>query len=410
MTRLRLVMVTPRFWPQTGSAETMFAHLASGLAERGCSITVVTWRWHPRWPAEICFRGIPVVRLSPRPQGRWNTWRAMRSIARWLREHQAEFDLVYVSGLGREASTIVGAISNRSSNAGAISSRSTSPEAIGNRFYKPIVLSPRRTGRYGDCLWQIESSAGRRIKSQCMKAGAFIAWSLAVRRELEAAGYPRQRICDVPLGVPLPPPRTSATRTLARAVLADANSVLRLSDDARLVVSTTRLAAGRGWEQLLAAWPAVAQRWPGARLWLAGESPEREAVQRRIESLDLVGRAAVVGVFDDVETLLAAADLLVAPAPEGGPVSVLEGMAASLPVIAVDLPVHRWLLGGEDVGLMIPPADPAAISAAILRIFEQPEMAGRLGLVGRERAAAEFSIAKMVEEHLRLFEQLLSAP
>src|SRR5208282_478629 len=126
---------------------------------------------------------------------------------------------------------------------------------------------------------------------------------------LEAAGYPRERIADVPLGVPLSPPRTFETQSEARALLAEANSALQLALQAPLVVSTSRLEAGRGWEQLLAAWSIVARQKVAARLWLAGEMPIAASIAQRIESLGISGRVALIGMFDDIEGLLASADV-----------------------------------------------------------------------------------------------------
>ena len=106
----------------------------------------------------------------------------------------------------------------------------------------------------------------------------------AAGRELEAAGYPRERIHDVPCGVPSLPPRTQQTQADARELLADANTMLHLAEAAPLVVSTTRLSPGRGWERRLAAWSIVTRQKSAARLWLAGESPQAEAIARAIRN------------------------------------------------------------------------------------------------------------------------------
>lgn len=384
MKPLRLVMVTRWFWPLADEAERTMARLAAGLAAAGSCPSILTARWHPRWPAEIRFSDVPVVRLSPPPEGRWNTWRYMRAMGRWLRAHQSEFDLAYVSGLRHEAYAALRALRGR----------------------RPVVLRCERAGRCGDCLWQIEAPCGRRIKRECMRAVALAAPTAPIRRELEAAGYPRTRVHDLPLGVAATPPRTAASRMAARTLLAEANVLLQLSPGAHLVVSTGRLEPGRGWEDLIAAWPAVVGRWPNARLWLSGVAPGRAAFQRLIESLSLAGRVAMIGVFDDPEALLAATDVFVAPSPEGTAVALLEAMAAELPVVAVDVPTHRCLIRDGREGLLTPGGSPAALSAAMARLLDGPELAARLATAARERAACEFSLAKTVEEHLTWFDRL----
>ena len=386
--RVRLAIITQRFWPRVGSLETRVGQLACGLADRGLEVTIVTVRWHPQWPAGIYYHGIPVVRLGPPPTGRWRTWRWTRSLAHWLRRHAGQFDLVCAWGLMHEARTAVQVMA----------------QAAGAQF--PVVLVPERTGWHGDCFRQAYAFCGRGIKRACLRARALVANSPAARRELEAAGYPRERIFDVPPGVPLFPPRTPETRAAARALLADANSALQLPADASLVVSTGRLAAGRGWEQLLAAWSIVARQKVAARLWFAGEAPAATAVMARIEVLGLSGRVGLIGLFDDVEALLAAADLLVAPAADGSPQSLIEAMAAGIPGVAIDVPLNRWLLGDDAAGLLVPPQNTAALAAAISRLLDDPALAARLGTAGWERAKAEFDLGKMVEGYLELFESV----
>ena len=361
--------------------------LACGLADCGLAVTIITARWHADWPAEICYHGVPVVRLAPPPSGLWNTWRWSRSLARWMRRHADQFDVVCVWGLMHEARATV--------------------QAVGRQL--PVLLVPERTGWHGDCFRQVQMSGGRSVKSACLRARALAANSPAVRRELEAAGYPRERIFDVPLGVPLLPPRTPQTQAEARALLAEANSALQLMLQAPLVVSTSRLSADRGWEDLLSAWSIVSRQKVAARLWLAGEAPAAAAVTQRIDALGLSGRASLIGMFDDVEGLLTAADVHVAPAADGSPQCIAEAMGAGVPSVASDVPLNRWLLGDDAAGLLVPPGNEAALATALMRLLDDPNSAARLGSAARQRAQADFDLGKMVQAYIHMFERLLDS-
>jgi glycosyltransferase involved in cell wall biosynthesis len=380
----RLAIVTRRFWPLVGGPETMMARLAVELTARGCSTTVVTARWQPHWPAEIRYHDVPVVRLSPPPEGRWAMLCYLRSLARWLRGQAGQLDLAYVSMLRQEAYTAVRA----------------------SRGLVPVALRAEHAGLLGDCLWQLDARCGWRIKSACLKAAAFIAPTPAIQRELEAAGYPRPRIHLVPHGVPLPPPRAPSDRLAARNLLAESHTMLHLPEETLLAVCAGGLADGQGVENLLAAWELVARSRPLARLWLAGEAAARAAIQRQIEARGLTARVVLVGVFDDVEPLLAAADLYVAPSPEGSPVAILEAMAAGLPVVAADAPANREVVTDGQDGLLVPPGSASALANAILRVLEGSELVAQLGTAARARAA-NFSLARMVEGHLTLFANLV---
>ena len=110
MDPLRLVLVTRRFWPMVGGAERAVAELAAELANRAVPVTLLTARWQPSWPAEINYRGVPVVRL-PNPRLRaWGTFRYMQALGRWLRRHRDEYDLVYVSMLKHDAYAALAAV------------------------------------------------------------------------------------------------------------------------------------------------------------------------------------------------------------------------------------------------------------------------------------------------------------
>jgi glycosyltransferase involved in cell wall biosynthesis len=404
---LRLVMVARRFWPLSGAAEQTLARLAAGLAERQCRSTILTARWHPRWPAEICWHGLPVVRLPGPPEGRWQTWRYARAVARWLRQHRDQFDLVYVWRLEHEAAAAVRAL--RPKRSGGDHADQRDPQAGTPSLpdgVRPVVLRAQRSGRHGDCFRQIDSGCGRKIKDVCMRAAALVASTPVIRRELEAAGYPRRRIHEIPLGAAVLPPRTAEVQAAARGLLAEANAALRLAPWETLAVSTVRLVAGRGWEHLIAAWPAVIRRWPHARLWLAGEAPDLAAARQQIESLGLSGRILVAGVFDDLDALLGAADLAVVPAIEGAPLALVEAMAAGLPTVATDVPEHRHLAGDGQEALLVPPADAAALAAAVSRLLGDPALAAKLVRAAKARATRDFPLATMVQEHLSLFERL----
>lgn len=386
---MRLVLVTRRFWPHIGGAEVAMANLAAELHAAGHQVTLLTARWQDDWPDEIQHRGVRVIRLR-QPQTRiWGTLTYVRELARWLAAHAGQIDLAYVSMLKHDA---YGAVS-----------------AARGRF--PVVLRAEGAGLTGDCHWQLEARCGRRIKHRCQRAQAFVAPSPAIERELIAAGYARPRIIPIPNGVSLTETSgdtSEETRRDARAALALAHPGLALAPDAPLAVYTGRLHENKGLFDLVDAWPAVIARRPTARLWFVGDGPLRAALVSRIESRDLGGRMSVAGPFDKVDEVLDAANLYVLPSREEGmSLALLEAMAAGLPVVASDIPGNRLLVEHERHGLLAPEGDPAAWSMAVNRLWDEPELGRKLASEARGRVAREFSIAKMVEEHLRLFVRLV---
>lgn len=386
MTPPRLVLITRRFWPLVGGAERMMARLAIGLAARGCAVTVLTARWEEHWPTAIHYGGVPVVRLIHPPQRGWGTLRYMLALRAWLRQHAAEYDLVYVSMLKHDAHTAVGTVAERS----------------------PVVLRAEGAGSNGDCQWQRAARFGHCIARRCRRASCLVAPGAAIEQELLAAGYPPPRICHIPNGVAIPPPRTAAARTAARDALVEANPGLLLPLDAPMALYTGRLHQDKGLAQLIQAWKLLGSRWPTARLWIAGEGPQHRELARQIEELDLQGRVLLAGVFDEIDELLSAADLFVLPSyEEGMSLALLEAMAAGLPVVASDIPGNRPLVSDGEQGLLVPPRDAAALAAAIDRIWNEADLAAQLGAAARDRAMSRFSLDRTLDQHLALFQNLL---
>ncbi len=386
MNPLRLALVTRRFWPLVGGAERAMGNLAVELAARGVQVTLLTARWHAQWPAELTFGEVPVVRL-PNPALRfWGTLRYMRALGRWLRGHGGTCDAVCVSMLKHDAYATIRSVRGR----------------------VPVVLRAEGGGRSGDCLWQLDAVFGRRIKRACMKAAALVAPSRAIERELKAAGYPRDRIHYIPNGVSIPPPRSVQSRRDARSALGALHPVLRLPESAPLAVYTGRLHPAKGLSDLIAAWDRVRADWPSARLCLAGEGPMRAALHDEIESRNLGGHVLLAGTFDNVDGLLAAADLFVLPSlEEGMSLSLLEAMAAAVPAVASDIPGNRELVCDGEHALLVPPGDPRALADAVLRLLGDRPLGARLAAGARARAERELSLARCVDGHVALIESLV---
>jgi glycosyltransferase involved in cell wall biosynthesis len=256
----------------------------------------------------------------------------------------------------------------------------------------------------------LDANCGLRIKRGCLSADAFIAPSPAIERELIAAGYPRPRIHYIANGVEVPAPRDAQTKAQARAALAEIDPALWLDPSAPLAVYTGRLHDRKGLIHLVAAWPAVLERRPDARLWLVGDGSYRRQLIDLIGDLGLAGRVHLTGAFDDVEDVLLAADAFVLPSlEEGMSVALLEAMARGLPVVATNIPANAVLIENGRHGRLVPKEDAAALAAAVLELWDDPQRAARWGEQAQQRVGAEFSLDKMVNDHLVLFERLLSS-
>ena len=134
----------------------------------------------------------------------------------------------------------------------------------------------------------------------------------------------------------------------------------------------------------------------------------RASLEAQARSLGVERRVRFLGHRDDISDLLADCDVFVLPSLyEGLPLSILEAMSAGKPVIATQIGgTDEAVIAGE-TGLLIPPADPAALAAAILTLLEDQPLAKRLASDGLARVEQEFSAIKMVQQVIDVYDELL---
>jgi glycosyltransferase involved in cell wall biosynthesis len=141
---------------------------------------------------------------------------------------------------------------------------------------------------------------------------------------------------------------------------------------------------------------------------IVGDGPDRGAVEEEIRRLGLEKRVRLAGERSDVPALLADADLFVLPSrSEGLPVSVLEAMAAELPVVASGVGGLPELVVDGETGILVPPGAPEPLAAALGRLVEDRDLRRRFGAAGRTRAEALFDLAVFRRAHVELYEREL---
>jgi glycosyltransferase involved in cell wall biosynthesis len=169
-----------------------------------------------------------------------------------------------------------------------------------------------------------------------------------------------------------------------------------------------RLAAQKGQIDLLRALPSVRARFPEAILVVAGEGPERAALEREAERLGVAGAVRLLGHQANVPAVLAALDLFLLPSLwEGLPLALLEAMAMRLPVVATRAVGIDELVTDGVEGRLTPRRDPAALAAAAIDILADPGRAAAMGTAARRRAVGRHSQAAVAAEVAALYRRLL---
>jgi glycosyltransferase involved in cell wall biosynthesis len=162
----------------------------------------------------------------------------------------------------------------------------------------------------------------------------------------------------------------------------------------------------KGHSDLIAAGQEICQEFPGAKFLCIGDGIERRELERTVEELRLRNHFLFLGRRDDVPNILACCDLFVLPSwAEGLPNSVLEAMAAGVPVVATRVGGIPEIIADGVGGLLVPAQDSRALAAAIAQLLRDPQRAQRFAEVAQERARTEFSYERLLAALDRLYRE-----
>jgi glycosyltransferase involved in cell wall biosynthesis len=177
------------------------------------------------------------------------------------------------------------------------------------------------------------------------------------------------------------------------------------AEDDFIIGSAGRLAPQKGFVYAIRAMKTVAERFPRARLVIAGEGPLEAELKAEAAALGVTDNVIFLGFRRDVAAFLTAMDVFVHPSLwEGLSISLMEAMAASCTIVASDIWGNREMIRHGANGLLVRPADPAALAEALSSVLSDPVFAARMAAEARRTAEADFTEPRMVAENLRAYD------
>lgn len=273
----------------------------------------------------------------------------------------------------------------------------------------PVVIASIRD--MGAFLTPLKKRVHRLV---CGLADCIVVNAEAIRSWLVAEGYEPRKIVVIPNGIEVSPfSGAGGSGKLQRE--------LGLPSETPLVAVLSHVIPEKGLEDFLEAAAGVAGRFPEARfLFVGGRFRVKdgeivphpgygEELGRRARQLGLDGRVVFTGYRMDVPEILP--DIAVSVLPslmEGLSNTLLESMAAGRPVVATRVGGSPEAVEDGTTGLLVPPRDPAALSRAICRLLERPDLADRLGRAARRSVIERFSVERMVRDTERLYLDMLA--
>ena len=365
---MRVLFWSDLFWPYIGGSEIFAAKLLMALRERH-DFVVVTRQDTPDLPLEDFYGGVPVFRFP------FFTALGGRDVARMiaLRRQVASLkrnfapDLIHVHNFGPS-------ILFHLETAGIHSVPSlftATLEILPDANTQPDTLM-RRTLRAADWVTGVSSDTLAQVRE---RAPETISRSSVIFNGLD---------CPVLLPAPLP---TETPRILCLG----------------------RLHVQKGFDLALSALAAIIARFPQVRLTVAGDGPERPALERQAAELNLTSVVDFVGWIspDKVPELLNGATIVLMPSRfEGFGLVALEAGLMARPVIAACVGGLAEVVAHEETGLLIQSESSRALAEAIVFLLAHPKKAAQMGWAGRRRAQDLFSWEHCVKEYDALYEKL----
>jgi glycosyltransferase involved in cell wall biosynthesis len=180
-------------------------------------------------------------------------------------------------------------------------------------------------------------------------------------------------------------------------------------DEDVLFVCVARFAPQKNHALLLKAFAQGPASDPSAHLVLVGDGVLREQTEQQADVLGLARQVHFLGLRTDIPEALGAMDVFVLSSDyEGNPLSVMEAMASSLPVVSTAAGGVPDLVQSGKEGLLVQPGDVRGLSDAMVSLLRNREARESFGMAAAQRAKENFDVSAMVQAYEEVYENLVS--
>jgi glycosyltransferase involved in cell wall biosynthesis len=228
------------------------------------------------------------------------------------------------------------------------------------------------------------------------KTDRFIAVSREMLEALREAGIAPKKLALISNGIERAAPCSIDPGALRK----------ELSAEGPVVLFVGRLVKEKGLDRLLRAWAALPGH-EGMLLLIAGDGPLREDLESQTRALGLFPSVRFLGHQTDVTKLYSIAELFVLPSKtEGMSNSLLEAMAAGLPVVASNVGGNKDVIKDHESGFLVDWEDTKLCVGILLTVLSDTELRQRIGNAARRQVSA-FAMDDVAERYRDLYQAVL---
>ncbi len=362
--------------PSWGGAESVLLDIARTMDKDRFEMVVVFWGAHDELAAPLREAGARVAKLE---FGRIVSFASVRRLADVLKEYQA--DLVHTHFIDSDLLAVAAAWSSGI----------------------PVVTHVH-SFPFPQNAWQ-----SLRYRLMAPRIARTICVSACVRAHVRrSTGMPMEKLPLVPNGIDTARYAQVVTDDRKRAIARALGLAEGLSPgDLPVIGCVARFAPVKSMPVFIRAAARVVEAYPQAQFLAIGDGEERLLCEALARELGVDDNIVFTGTRADVPELLSVMDVFALPCVrEAFGIVLLEAMASGVPIVAADAAAIPELVRDGQEGLLYAPKDPDAMARAILRLLDDPALAGQLARAAWERAAG-FTREAMVRRIEQVYDEVL---
>lgn len=367
MNATRVAFLIRNFWPAISHSQTLCADLASGMAQRGMDVRVITSKLGFDWSGHMAFRDVPVVRLATNRPMFWGKSHYQQLLGQTL-DQEPPMHVVIVWGLGEELEFAVREFKGK-----------------GTRIIARLDHDSLRQ----HCS---EAQLPRRWKQLLAKTDLILVNARSLLGLLERQGISEHKVqyfadavepCLPQLDVDRDPPT-------ARRILSKIHPLLDIAPNQKLVVTHSSLAVEQTFLPLLHVWRLFLKTYPTAKWVILGDGPAAHGIWNRVHNFRLTHSVVMPGWFDDWDPFLFAADAyLDAEYTAGVDAGVIRAVARGVPTLAWRQPDLEAALSELPNDCLIPAGQVSVFAEQLVRLSADRSWNSRVRALLRQTCGAE---------------------